>query len=353
MTAERQQLEALIAAHGHARTMPYDVKSGEPVRWMCHGCGTPESLAEAAEADRSSSEWFALHLAGILLDAGVSMPGAGKLGSAVIDGRYRYQLTRSWGAGEHLGFLMLNPSTADDTQDDPTIRRCIGFAKDHGYDGIHVVNLFALRSTNPAALAVDTDPVGPENDKYILEAVRSGKLIAAWGSHRFAEERARHVSAMIEAEGRTLYSLGVTKSGQPRHPLYLPKDSPLDHWTAPGTGSVDHILADPVLSLALSLEDYDGSSHWNETGAAAVIEYALENPESSPEAGRLAAAQEVRLGKRPAYRGIGYWNMLANFTPEDEARWDDKAARELVASVLAMDAVARKHAEAWESLAAF
>lgn len=145
-------------------------------------------------------------------------------------GKYRYVLRRSLGSVlrwyKPMLFIMLNPSTADATQDDPTIRRCMDFAKREGMTHLNVVNLFALRATDPAELKKAADPIGPENDRYIEEEVRRhsiGAVIAAWGAHPFAAERAAEVLKKYP----TLYCLGKTKSGAPRHPLYLRADSPL------------------------------------------------------------------------------------------------------------------------------
>lgn len=115
---------------------------------------------------------------------------------------------------------MLNPSTADGSVDDPTIRRCISFAKVWGFEALRVVNLFALRSTNPQALLTASDPVGPDNQVYLDKAFAECSLVvAAWGAHAAAKRRG---DALIRQfpECRVL---GKTKSGAPRHPLYLPK----------------------------------------------------------------------------------------------------------------------------------
>lgn len=150
--------------------------------------------------------------------------------SAVIDGEYRYQLSRQWAPGRRLSVIMLNPSTADGTQDDATIRRCIGFAKRHGLSGLRVVNLFALRSTNPAALRSHPDPVGPRNDEFILEAAKDSLMVAAWGAHGFAGFRAAEVAATLAGAGVSLQAWGTTKAGHPGHPLYLPSNAVLLPW---------------------------------------------------------------------------------------------------------------------------
>jgi len=147
-------------------------------------------------------------------------------------GLYRYSLSRRWGPGRLVAaFVMLNPSTADASKDDPTIRRCVGFARSWGYDGIEVVNLFALRSPNPEdlidSMEAGVDPVGPENDRIIdFVAGRSAKLIAAWGAHPFAKTRAQKFLD-IRGVGSIVECLGVTKDGSPRHPLYVRADQEL------------------------------------------------------------------------------------------------------------------------------
>ena len=150
-------------------------------------------------------------------------------GDAVFSdcGRYRYLLTRRWGDGPAATFVMLNPSTADAATDDPTIRRCIGFAKSWDCGSLNVVNLFAFRATDPRELLAATDPVGPRNDAF-LHGYLPG-AVAAWGAHKMAAARARGV---VRAFSRSspLWCLGVTKDGHPRHPLYVRADAPLTPW---------------------------------------------------------------------------------------------------------------------------
>ncbi|QTG82583.1 DUF1643 domain-containing protein [Arthrobacter crystallopoietes] len=154
--------------------------------------------------------------------------------SAVVQGPYRYELTRHWVVSDNpsmLTVVMLNPSTADATQDDPTIRRCIGLAKAAGAEGLRIVNLFALRSTDPGALAQANDPIGPENDEHILTAAReSTRMVAAWSAHPFAARRANIVYEMLRNEDVPLECWGTTKDGHPRHPLYLRNSSQLQSW---------------------------------------------------------------------------------------------------------------------------
>lgn len=160
--------------------------------------------------------------------------------SAVISecGRYRYALLRRWGdAPTFATFVLLNPSTADAEQDDPTIRRCIGFAKAWGLAALRVVNVYALRSTDPEALRRADDPVGPLNDRYLTRHAEAARdegmpLVAAWGAHA-DPNRVRQVLAL---PGMTaLTALGTTKDGHPRHPLYLPAAAARHPWPVGGS----------------------------------------------------------------------------------------------------------------------
>ena len=148
------------------------------------------------------------------------------------DRRYRYWLDRHWGdAGTHATWIMLNPSTADALEDDPTIRRCISFTKAWGLDGLIVVNLFALRSTDPKTLTSDPDPVGPSTDEFIRQAVMPWSVVvAAWGAHQMTAPRAAEVLAIIEERQSGIGCLGVTKAGHPRHPLYVRGDAELTEY---------------------------------------------------------------------------------------------------------------------------
>jgi hypothetical protein len=151
------------------------------------------------------------------------------------DGLYRYRLTRSWisesvpGRYGFVTFILLNPSTADGEVDDPTVRRCINFAKRLGMDGLMIANLFALRATNPRALLTAHDPIGPENDANILDACRVARqIIAGWGAQEgdlghLMAKRIAEVRSNLAINGcrRDLYALGETRSGAPRHPLYV------------------------------------------------------------------------------------------------------------------------------------
>jgi hypothetical protein len=148
------------------------------------------------------------------------------------DGVYRWNLHRQWAPGRRCDvWIMLNPSTADASLDDPTIRRCIAFSHRWGAGGIAVVNLFALRATDPEQLRTHPDPVGYRNDGVIMQEVivareSDAKVIAAWGAHPMAVERARIVARNIGF----LYCLGTTAAGAPRHPLYVRGDTELVPW---------------------------------------------------------------------------------------------------------------------------
>lgn len=158
--------------------------------------------------------------------------------------RYRYRLYRSWGPGKRVGFVMLNPSTADETKNDPTIRRCIGFAQRWGYDGIEVVNLFAWRTTDPFGLDVQScDIVGPHNDDAIKDAVLAcDKIVCGWGNHGWRHKRNARVLELLRGLSCTPLAFGVTKGDQPRHPLYLSYGTELFRWDyrdRPGVPRVD------------------------------------------------------------------------------------------------------------------
>jgi hypothetical protein len=142
----------------------------------------------------------------------------------ITNSTYRYRLDRRWSGGEGLcGFIMLNPSTADERADDPTIRRCIGFAKGWGYSGLIVGNLFALRATDPAVLHAARNPEGgAANALALVDLIDEATLIlCAWGHFCAVGDRGREAIALVRGRGRVPYCLGLTKHDYPRHPLYL------------------------------------------------------------------------------------------------------------------------------------
>lgn len=152
--------------------------------------------------------------------------------TADVRGDYRYVLTRTWdSAAEPVVFVMLNPSTADATVDDRTVRRCIWFAKREGFGGIIVVNLYAYRATNPRVMFAAEDPVGPANDAIIAEHTRGRTVIAAWSYH--AEPARTEQVLELLSEAAAVFVLGLTKHGHPRHPLYVRGEAPLAPWPQP------------------------------------------------------------------------------------------------------------------------
>lgn len=147
---------------------------------------------------------------------------------------YRYLLWRVWDdEGPTLNVIGLNPSTADENADDPTIRRCIDFGKRWGFGGLKMTNLFAYRSTDPRGLLAVDDPVGPDNNVTLkVQAYDAAYVIAAWGAHPLAMARAKAVRPFLERYH--VMCLGTTKDGAPRHPLYLPKaTTPTPYWSEP------------------------------------------------------------------------------------------------------------------------
>jgi hypothetical protein len=147
--------------------------------------------------------------------------------------QYRYCLTREWYSQQpRVLWIMLNPSTADATEDDPTVRRCIDFTRRWNYGSLTVCNLFAWRATDPEWLLKVPNPVGPDNDAHIcLQAQSANLIVAAWGSHNAVGTRA--IDIYREIHGRNVFCLGTTQNGSPRHPLYIPADQPLQLWTPP------------------------------------------------------------------------------------------------------------------------
>lgn len=159
------------------------------------------------------------------------------------DGIYRYSLWRHWGAGAgRLVFIMLNPSTADGSDDDPTIRRCIAFARREGFDGLEVLNLFAFRSPHPSVLRHEIEvngwaaAAGEDNAwhwKRVLSV--SDVAVAAWGASAptnrldvYQDDALRSFTSTISGSDGRLVCLGRTKTGFPRHPLYVKGDQPFE-----------------------------------------------------------------------------------------------------------------------------
>ena len=156
--------------------------------------------------------------------------------AAVISacGAYRYSLTRKWSGAPLLPFVMLNPSTADAKEDDPTIRRCIGFARREGAGGLIVANLYALRLPSPEALWSARDPIGLENLRTLIGLAaqafdQSASIICAWGALA-RQDQIDGALRMFHASGARLACLGRTQRGAPRHPLYVRADQPLERF---------------------------------------------------------------------------------------------------------------------------
>ena len=162
--------------------------------------------------------------------------------AAIFDGsgQFRYSLLRRWSGGTgRVAMILLNPSTAGATRDDPTLRRCIGFAQRWGFASLEVVNLFAYRATRPQQLRRAADPVGPENDGHLVRAARNaGAVVAAWGVHGVLAGRNETVLGMLAELGFSLLCLGMTKTGHPRHTLYLPGSTPLIPFPPEAPGSL-------------------------------------------------------------------------------------------------------------------
>lgn len=152
-------------------------------------------------------------------------------------GQYRYRLTRHWAPDlPPMTFVMLNPSTADADIDDPTIRRCMGFARRENMGGIVVVNLYAFRATQPSELKGATDPCGPLNAGQHLDAIDGCggyPIVCAWGANAGAEAAKRFVEMAQRHSTGDLVSLGTTKDGHPRHPLYVRGDQRFESFPNP------------------------------------------------------------------------------------------------------------------------
>jgi len=145
---------------------------------------------------------------------------------------YRYTLTRVWGeAGQRALFIMLNPSTATEVQNDPTVERCERRARALGFGAFRVLNIFAYRATDPRTMRAVADPVGPGNDAAILGSLPwCDKVICAWGTHGAHLGRGPSVEAMLRAAGQPLWHLGLSKAGHPKHPLYIGYDVQPQPW---------------------------------------------------------------------------------------------------------------------------
>lgn len=146
---------------------------------------------------------------------------------------YRYLLERHWGGGGHLLCILLNPSTATELRNDPTIERCERRARMLGFGGFAVANIFAFRATRPEDLRRAPDPVGGANDAQLVLAARgAAQVLCGWGVHGAHLGRGPAVASALRAEGVPLWHLGLTQAGHPRHPLYAPYASGPAPWIA-------------------------------------------------------------------------------------------------------------------------
>ncbi len=137
--------------------------------------------------------------------------------------RYRYSLTRIWNPqGRRVHFVMLNPSTATEQRNDPTVERCERRARALAFGAFRVTNIFAWRETDPRAMRKRNDPIGPANDESICEACHwADQTICAWGLHGIHLNRGPQVERMLRTLGIPLYHLGLSRTGHPKHPLYI------------------------------------------------------------------------------------------------------------------------------------
>lgn len=155
-------------------------------------------------------------------------PGGESNGWQVSDHTYRYLLGRRWGKGPRVLWVMLNPSTADDRKPDKTLTRCVHFSMRWEFGSHEVVNLYAFRTKDPAVLAQSFDPIGNDNDRHITEAAnRASQIVVAWGGSlpRGWTGRPDKVLARLRRQKAEIVCLGKTLANQPKHPLYLAKDT--------------------------------------------------------------------------------------------------------------------------------
>ncbi len=148
---------------------------------------------------------------------------------------YRFELTRIWDPqGRRVLFVMLNPSTATEVQNDPSVERCERRARALGYGGFRVCNIFAWRDTDPRKMRAAADPVGDGNDAAIAAGCRwADDIICAWGSHGAHLNRGAAVERLLRESGGALHHLGLTKDGHPRHPLYIAYATRPTIWSNP------------------------------------------------------------------------------------------------------------------------
>ncbi len=145
---------------------------------------------------------------------------------------YRYSLTRVWNdVGKKMHFVMLNPSTATEMQNDPTVERCQRRANALGFGAFCVTNIFAWRETEPKKMCIVNDPIGPDNDATIIKGcLWADVTIAAWGNHGSHLKRGEKVKLLLASIGKPIFHLGLSKAGQPKHPLYISYSQQPERW---------------------------------------------------------------------------------------------------------------------------
>lgn len=197
------------------------VASVYPDRWVCPLTAKHSSGLVAVPA--ALTGWLALAWVDKALILRNFIKGDAQSEAVYSDcERYRYLLTRTWGDGPKALFVMLNPSTATEVQNDPTVERCERRARALGFGSFRVTNIFAFRATDPKLMRAEADPVGPGNDAAIRDsAVWADRIICAWGNHGLHRNRGAVVEALLRASEKPLFQFGLTGQGQPRHPLYV------------------------------------------------------------------------------------------------------------------------------------
>lgn len=147
---------------------------------------------------------------------------------------YRYALTRTWDpGGRRVMFVMLNPSKATEVQNDPTVERCERRARALGFGAFQVTNIFAWRETDPHKMRNAANPIGPNNDQMILEGTMwADQIIAGWGTHGAHLDRGAAVARLLHDSGQPIFTLGLTKHGHPKHPLYISYSQQPQRWTS-------------------------------------------------------------------------------------------------------------------------
>jgi len=148
------------------------------------------------------------------------------------DKKYRYVLWRDWNPKKAAAlFIMLNPSTADEVVNDPTVERCERRTRELGFGGLIVCNLFAFRSTDPKVMVKEADPIGPDNNYHILRELRKSSIVVcAWGTLGKLKDRQNKVLELIRMAGHTPHCLVLNKDGTPKHPLYVSYDTQIKEW---------------------------------------------------------------------------------------------------------------------------